>query len=151
VANTIAPTSAIIYIYQTGEVSSKSPVQKWLLAMGGAAIVVGLLLYGYRVMRTLGYKLTILSPSRGACAELASSLTVVTASFIGLPVSSTQCITGAISGVALVGGWRNVEWWMLARVCVGWVFLFFIGSVLSAGVFSFGAFSPSLTTPVGTN
>jgi len=149
VANTIAPTSAIIFIYQNGIVSGKSPVQKWLLAMGGGAIVLGLLLYGYRIMKTLGYKLTILSPSRGACAELGSSLTVVTAAFLGIPVSTTQCITGAISGVALCGGIRNVQWWMLARVCVSWAFLFFIGSILSAGVFSFGAYSPSLSTPVG--
>jgi len=143
VANTIAPTSAIIFTYQNGVVAGKSPVQKWLLAMGGGAIVLGLLLYGYKGMKTLGYKLTILSPSRGACAELASSLTVVTAAFLGIPVSTTQCITGAISGVALSGGIRNVQWWMLARVCVSWVFLFFVGSVLSAGVFSFGAFAPS--------
>jgi sodium-dependent phosphate transporter len=96
-------------------------------------------------MKSVGYKLTLLSPSRGASAELASSLVVVTASFNEIPVSSTQCIVGAISGIGLVGGFKNVQWCFLARVCVGWVVLFFVATVLSAGVFSFCAFSPSLT------
>jgi sodium-dependent phosphate transporter len=144
VSNTIAPLSAIINIYQTGVVSSKTKVQKWVLAYGGVAIVLGLLMYGYRVMKSIGYKLTLMSPSRGATAGLASSLVVVTASFNELPVSSTQCIVGATAGIGLVGGAKNVQWFFLARVCLGWVCLFTVSVFLSAGVFSFGAFSPSL-------
>jgi len=149
VSNTIAPLSAIIQIYQDNAVEPNSKVQKWVLAYGGAAIILGLLLYGYRVMKSIGYKLTLMSPSRGASAELASSLVVVTASFNEIPVSSTQCIVGAISGVGLIGGVRNVQWYFLARVCVGWVVLFFAATLLSAGIFSFAAFSPSLASPVG--
>lgn len=145
VANAIAPVSAMIYIYQTGVVdTSKVPVQKWILAYGGIGIVLGLLLYGYKVMKSIGYKLTMMSPSRGACAELAASLTVVTASYFELPVSSTQVIVGAVSGIGLAQGWRNVQWLFLLRVCVGWVVIFFVSAVLSAGVFSFMAYSPSL-------
>jgi phosphate/sulfate permease len=144
VANAIAPISAIITIYQTGKVESSSGVQKWLLAYGGAAIVLGLLIYGYKVMKSIGYKLTMMSPSRGASAELAASLTVVTASFLAIPVSSTQCIVGAVSGVGLTQGWRNVQWLFLGRVCVGWVCIFFVSAVLSAGLFAFLAFSPSI-------
>lgn len=144
IANSIGPISAILNIYQSGGVSSKAPVQKWVLAYGGIAIVLGLLTFGYRVMKSIGYKLTIMSPSRGATAELAASLTVVTASFRAIPVSSTQIIVGAISGVGLTQGWRNVQWLFLARVCVGWAVIFFVSAVLSAGVFSFGAFGPSL-------
>ena len=144
VANAIGPISAILSIYDSGAVTSKTPVQKWVLAYGGVAIVIGLLLYGYKVMKSIGYKLTILSPSRGATAELAASLTVVTASFRAIPVSSTQCIVGAVSGVGLTQGWRNVQWLFLARVCVGWVVIFFASAVLSAGVFSFGAYGPTL-------
>lgn len=148
VSNTIAPLSAILNIYQSGIVDKNATVQKWVLAYGGIAIVFGLLLYGYKVMKSIGYKLTMLSPSRGASAELAASLTVVTASFLGIPVSSTQCIVGAVSGVGLVGGWRNVQWFFLARVATSWAGLFVFTTILSAGVFSFGAFSPSLSTPV---
>jgi phosphate/sulfate permease len=144
VANAIAPLSAIFSIYQTGEVAAKTGVQKWLLAMGGAFIVLGLLLFGYRVMKSLGYKLTKLSPSRGSCAELAASLTVVTASFLAIPVSSTQCIVGAIAGVGLVNGPKNIQWLFLLLVMLGWAVMFFSAVILSMGVFSFAAFSPDL-------
>jgi sodium-dependent phosphate transporter len=146
VSNTIAPLSAIIHLYQTGEVSSKTTVQKWVLAYGGIAIVIGLLCYGYRVMKSLGYKLTFMSASRGASAELAASLVVVTASFLSLPVSSTQCIVGAVSGIGLVGGPQNVQWLFLLRVCSGWAVLYVCAVIVSAGVFAYGAFSPSLVT-----
>jgi len=151
VSNTIAPLSAIIGIYQDGIVSKESSVQKWVLAYGGAAIVIGLILYGYRVMKSIGFKLTLMSPSRGASAGLASSLTVVTASFLQMPVSSTQCTVGAVCGVGLVGGVNNVQWFFLLRVCFGWVAMFITAVILSAGIFSFGAYSPSLTTPVGAH
>jgi len=144
VANAIGPISAILNIYKSGEVSDETGVQKWILAYGGVGIVAGLLLYGYKVMKSVGFKLTMMSPSRGATAELAASLTVVTASFMGIPVSSTQCIVGAVSGVGLTQGVKNVQWLFLGRVCVGWVIIFFTSAVLSAGVFSFGAYAPSL-------
>jgi hypothetical protein len=144
VANAIAPLSAIVQIYQTGELEAKTGVQKWLLAMGGLFIVIGLLLFGYRIMKSLGYKLTKLSPSRGSCAELAASLTVVTASFLAIPVSSTQCIVGAISGVGLVNGPQNVQWLFLLRVMLGWCFMFLFAVTLSMGVFSFAIYSPGL-------
>lgn len=144
VANAIGPISAILSIYESGTVSDEAGVQKWILAYGGVGIVLGLLLYGYKVMKSVGFKLTMMSPSRGATAELAASLTVVTASFMGIPVSSTQCIVGAVSGVGLTQGWRNVQWLFLARVCIGWAVIFFLSAVLSAGVFSFGAYAPSL-------
>jgi sodium-dependent phosphate transporter len=144
VSNAIAPVSAIILIYQTGDIASKAPVQKWVLAYGGIAIVLGLLIYGYKVMKSIGYKLCALSPSRGASAELAASLFVVTASFLGIPVSSTQCIVGAVSGVGLVSGWKNVQWLFLLRVAVGWAMVFLGAAILSAGIFAMFAYSPSL-------
>lgn len=145
VANAIAPISGVLLIYQEGVISSKAPVQKWILAYGGIGIVLGCLIYGYKVMKSLGFKVTALSPSRGSCAELASSLFVVTASFLGIPVSSTQSITGAVTGVGLASGFKSVNWLFFAKVCVGWVVIFFISVFLSAGIFSFLAFSPSLT------
>jgi sodium-dependent phosphate transporter len=143
VANTIAPMSAIIDIYRSGEVSSEAGVPRWVLAYGGIAIVLGLLLYGYKVMKSLGYKLTMMTPSRGASAELGASLTVVTAAFLGIPVSSTQCIVGAVTAVGLVGGRKSVDLMFLLKICGSWVALFFVAVVFSAGVFSFGAYSPS--------
>lgn len=146
VANAIAPISAMLLIYRTGELSSKSPVETWILAYGGIAIVIGLLIFGYRVMKSIGFKLTGLSPSRGASAELAASLFVVTASYMEIPVSSTQSIIGAVTGVGLVGGLKNVQWLFLLRVCVGWAGVFFTAVVLNAGIFSMFAYSPSIST-----
>ena len=143
VSNTIAPMSAIIQIYQDGAVSKDAEVEKWVLAFGGIAIVIGLLLYGYNVMKSIGYKLTLMSPSRGFSAELGAALVVVTASFNEIPVSSTQCIVGAVFGVGLVNGCQNVQWLFLLRVMISWAGLFLCASILSAGVFSFGAFSPT--------
>jgi len=143
VSNTIAPLSAIIQIYRDGTVESKAQVQKWVLAYGGFAIVLGLLLYGYRVMKSLGFKLTRMSASRGFIAELSASLVVVTASFNEIPVSSTQCIVGAVTGVGLVGGTNNIDWMFLLRVCLGWVILFFCATIVSGLIFAFGYYSPS--------
>ena len=144
VANAIAPLSSILMIYQTGEVDSKAPVEKWILVYGGLGIVIGLALYGYKVMKSIGYKVTVLTPSRGSSAELAASLFVVTASFLGIPVSTTQSISGAIVGVGLVGGRHNVQWWYFLRIVCGWVVIFFVSIILSAGIFSMFAFTPSL-------
>jgi solute carrier family 20 (sodium-dependent phosphate transporter) len=148
VANAIAPISAIFLIWENGELSSKADVQKWILAYGGAAIVIGLLLYGYKVMKTIGYKMTYLSPSRGGCAELAASLVVVTASYLEIPVSSTQCIVGAVSGVGLVGGVKNVQWLVLLKVSVSWVITFALATTLSGLLFAMMAYSPSLSTDI---
>ncbi len=109
VVNTIAPMSVAIDIYMTGEIGTgKTGMPKWMLAFGGFAIVMGLLLYGYRVTSPW-VKLTMLSSSRGTSAELGVSLTDVTASFIRIPVSSTQCIVGAVTAVGLVGGHQAID------------------------------------------
>jgi solute carrier family 20 (sodium-dependent phosphate transporter) len=148
VANAMAPVSAILLLYQSGEISSKTPVPKWILAYGGLGIVVGLLLYGYKVIKSIGYHMTPISPSRGSMCELSSALFVVTASFLGIPVSTTQSQVGAVAGVGLVGGWRNVQWMFFFKVCISWAIVFFTAILLSAGIFSAFAFTPSLAAPV---
>jgi len=70
--------------------------------MGAAGIVLGLLLYGYKLMISLGYKITKLSPFRGFCIELSASTVVAIASFLGIPLSTTQCQVGGMSWFA----WR---------------------------------------------
>jgi solute carrier family 20 (sodium-dependent phosphate transporter) len=145
VANAIAPVSAMLLLYQTGEIESKAPVPKWILAYGGVGMVVGLLLYGYKVIKSIGYKMTPISPSRGSMAELSSALFVVTASFLAIPVSTTQSQVGAVAGIGLVGGWRNVQWLFFFKVCISWAIVFFCACILSAGIFSMFAFTPSLS------
>jgi len=145
VANAIAPVSGILQIYQDGEFVSKAEVNKGILAMGGAAIGLGFTLFGYRIVKAVGFKLTAMSPSRGFCVELAASLAVSLASFMQIPVSTTQCLVGATCGVGLAaGGVGNVEWMFLARTMSGWIGIFFVVAIITAGFFSFCAYSPSL-------
>ncbi len=143
VANAIAPLSAIFLIYQTGEVESKSPVQRWALALGGAGIVVGLALYGYKLMVALGFHLTKLSPSRGFCIELCTSFVVVIASFLGIPISTTQCQVGGTVGAGFVSGGQHVDLWFFLRCAFGWVLTFVAVCLLTAGIFSFSYYAPS--------
>jgi sodium-dependent phosphate transporter len=107
--------------------------------------VCGLALYGYNIMRAVGFKLTCITPSRGFCIELATALAVSLASFMQIPVSSTQCLVGATVGAGIAsGGFKQVQWFYLFRVTTGWVGTFFITAVVTAGLFSFATYSPSL-------
>ncbi|KAJ2513663.1 hypothetical protein GGI11_004331, partial [Coemansia sp. RSA 2049] len=117
VANAAGPIASIYDTWRSAKVdeSGSSPVPVWILAMAGAAIDLGLVTYGYHVMRRLGNGVTYLSPSRGFAAELGASLTVLTASQVGLPVSTTHCITGAIAAIGLCNGnFRALNWKVLA-------------------------------------
>jgi len=143
VANAIAPLAAILAIYENGMIEDKSPVPKWVLAMGGVGIVVGLFLYGYKVMKSLGYRLVKLSPSRGFCIELSTSLVVVTASYVGIPVSTTQSTIGGTLGVGFVEGKEQVQWGYMMKVFFGWVVTFFVTCLSSAAIMSFCYYSPS--------
>ena len=105
VANGIGPMAAVISIVQSGgEVAQKAALPIWVLLLGGTGIVVGLATMGYRVMKTIGTKITELTPSRGYCATLAAATTVVLASRTGLPVSTTHIAVGAVIGVGLARG-----------------------------------------------
>lgn len=122
VANAIAPFTTAYEVWQTGDVPHAVGIPIWVLCFGGGAIVLGLLTYGYHVMRTLGNRLTLISPSRGFCMELASAITVLMATRLQLPVSTTQCITGATVGVGLANGdWRCINPKLVAWIYLGWI------------------------------
>ncbi|KAL0961175.1 hypothetical protein HGRIS_006148 [Hohenbuehelia grisea] len=122
VSNAIGPLATIFLIWNSGELSSKAPVPIWVLVFGGAAIVIGLWTYGYNIMRMLGNRLTLHSPSRGFSMEFGAALTVVMATRLALPVSTTQCITGATVGVGFcTGTWRAINWRMIAWIYLGWL------------------------------
>lgn len=144
IANAIAPLSACVTIWRDGDVHSKSPVPKWMLALGGVGIGLGFTFFGYRIIKAVGFKLTCITPSRGFCIELATAMGVATASFINLPVSSTQCLVGATMGAGIAdGGFRNVQWFYFFRTCLGWAIIFFAAAFFNAGFFAFLIFSPN--------
>jgi sodium-dependent phosphate transporter len=123
VANAIGPYATIYQVWMSGEITgSKSTVPVWILAFGGFGIALGAWTYGYNIMANLGNKITLMSPSRGFSMELGSVIAVVVATRLELPVSTTQCITGAIVGVGLCNGdWRAINWRMVAWIYSGWV------------------------------
>ncbi|KAI0402653.1 phosphate transporter [Xylaria palmicola] len=132
ISNAIGPFATIYDIWRTGAVPSKAPVPTWILAFGAGALVIGLWTYGYNIMRNLGNKLTLNSPSRGFSMELGSAITIIVATRLKLPVSTTQCITGAIVGVGLCNGdWRALNWRMIAWIYGGWIFTLPIAGLIS--------------------
>jgi sodium-dependent phosphate transporter len=135
VANAAGPLSAIVELYNTGKLDSKVPVPLWILALMGIAIDIGLMTMGYKIMSVLGNNLTYHTPSRGFSMELGAALAVVTASFLGIPVSTTHCITGSTIGVGLCNGTLGaVNWFGVAWILFGWVFTLPFAGGLSAGL-----------------
>ena len=142
VANSIAPFAAIIAIYDSGAVNNTSEVPLWILAIGGVGIVVGLGTWGYKIIQRIGVELTKVTPSRGFSMELAMSFTVVLASRIGLPVSTTHCQVGAVIGCGLADGKKNINWNCVTKILFSWFITLPIAGLISASLFSLGHYSP---------
>ena len=136
VANGIGPLAAVVSIVQSGgEVTQKAGLPLWILVVGGAGIVVGLATMGYRVMKTIGTRITELTPSRGYCATLAAAATVVLASRTGLPVSTTHIAVGAVIGVGLARGIGAIDVRVIGGIVMSWLVTLPVGGVLAALIF----------------
>ncbi|MGA7277186.1 MAG: inorganic phosphate transporter [Desulfocapsaceae bacterium] len=132
VANGIGPLAAVVSIVSSGgEVMQKSELPIWILLLGGAGIVLGLITLGYRVMLTVGRKITELTPSRGFCAELAAATTVVIASRTGLPVSTTHILVGSVLGVGLARGIGALDLRVVFNIVVSWLVTLPAGAVMA--------------------
>ena len=132
VANGIGPLAAVVSIVGSGgEVLQKAPLPIWVLLIGGAGIVLGLITLGYRVMLTVGKKITELTPSRGFCAELAAASTVVIASRTGLPVSTTHILVGAVLGVGLARGLGALDLRVVLNIIISWVVTLPAGGIMA--------------------
>ncbi|MHC4601022.1 MAG: inorganic phosphate transporter [Planctomycetota bacterium] len=141
VANSVGPLAAVVHIVQKGCVVMKVEVPFWILALGGIGIVLGLATYGYRVMRTVGSKITQLTPSRGVAADIAATTTVLVCTRLTLPVSTTHTLVGAIFGVGLARGLAAVNRKVTRNIFTSWfvtvpaaavltILLFLVGSAL---------------------
>ena len=145
VSNAVGPLAAIWYIYQNNTVSSKIDVPIWVLCLGGAGIVVGLSTYGVKIMEVLGQKITYISPVRGFAAELATALTVSFASKYGIPISSTQCITGGVIGISICDlEFKDLNWKIMGKIFLSWIFTILITGGISAAIFAQGVYSPNV-------
>ncbi len=121
VANAVGPVAAIVNILKEGKIQPNVPVPVWLLAMGGAGIVAGLAIYGYKVIKTIGEKITELTPTRGFSAEFAAATTVLVASKMGLPISTTHTLVGSVVGVGLARGLRALNFRMMRDIIFSWL------------------------------
>ncbi len=132
VANAIGPLSAVVAIVQSGaSLTAHSPIPLWVMGLGAAGIVIGLASYGHRVIATIGDNITQLTPSRGFAAQLATAGTVVLASGIGLPISTTQTLVGAILGVGLARGMGALNLGVIANIVVSWVITVPAGAIFA--------------------
>lgn len=133
VANGIGPLAAVLALVDSGgDVAQTSAVPLWVLVLGGGGIVLGLATYGYRVMQTIGRKITELTPSSGFCATMAAAATVVLASRTGMPVSTTHIAVGAVMGVGLARGFAALDLRVLGSIFVAWVVTLPVSGILAA-------------------
>lgn len=122
IANAVGPLSAVWATYHSGVVDTESRTPVWILVIGGLMLGLGFWFMGYHIIRALGNKITQMSPTRGYAIELGAATTVLMASRLGLPVSTTQCLTGASIGVALMNyDIGAVNWRQVAFIFMGWV------------------------------
>ena len=136
VANGVGPLAAIYGLIQTGgEVTQKLPMPFWILALGGFGIVFGLATYGYRVMQTIGKRITALTPTSGFCATVAAALVVVLASRTAMPVSTTHIAVGAVMGVGLARGIAALNLRVIGSIVTSWVVTLPAGGILAAMFF----------------
>ena len=131
VANAIGPMSAIISVASEGAIGAKSSVSPWVLLIGGVGIVFGLAMLGGRVIKTVGSKITHLTPSLGFSAEMAAASTVVAATYVGFPISTTHTLVGAVIGVGLAKGVSHLDLGSIGRIILSWIVTIPAGAILT--------------------
>jgi phosphate/sulfate permease len=122
VANAIGPWVGAYMTWQSGEVSDETDIPIWILIAAALLLGAGFWFMGFHIIRSLGNKLTQVSPTRGYAMELGAAITVLLASSLDLPVSTTQCLTGAVIGVSLMNmDLKATNWKQFIFIFCGWV------------------------------
>ncbi|MCP2728116.1 inorganic phosphate transporter [Limnofasciculus baicalensis] len=136
VGNAIAPLATIVYIIRTDSVPISSfGVPLWILLLGGCGIVAGLAIWGKKVIATIGENIIPLQPSSGFCAEIATATTVLIASKLGFPVSTSHALVGGVVGIGLIQNWRNVRFSTIKSIALAWVITLPFAAGLGAAIF----------------
>jgi len=136
VANAVGPLAAVNAVIESGGVvAQKAVMPTWLLFLGALGIVIGLVTYGHRVIRTVGSTITELTPSSGFAAELAAAITVVVASGASLPVSTTHTLVGGVIGVGLAHGVTALNIRVVGTIFTSWIVTLPAGAILSITFF----------------
>ena len=137
VGNAIAPLAAIVYIMNVNAVPiDELNIPTWILVLGGLGIVAGLAVQGKQVIATVGENIITLVPSTGFCAEIATATTILIASKIGLPVSTSHALVGSVIGIGLMSANQKVRWSTIKSVALAWVVTLPVAAILGATIFS---------------
>lgn len=131
VGNAIGPLAAIVHRLEPSMMLSSTGYPLWLLLIGGSGIVLGLATWGWRVIETIGQKITELTPSRGFCAEFAAATTIMLASNLGLPISTTHTLVGAVLGIGFAGGIGALNLRTVRDIVASWLITVPIGALLA--------------------
>ena len=123
VANAIGPLAAIVSIVNGGAnaLVGQTTVPVWILGLGGIGIVIGLSTWGWRVIETIGKKITELTPTRGFSAEFATATTVVLASRLRIPISTTHTLVGGVLGVGVARGIESLNPRVIRDIFTSWI------------------------------
>ena len=124
-SNAIGPMAAVWQVLSsdTGELAAKADIPLWLILLGSAGIAIGVMTWGWRVMETIGKKITDITPTRGFAAEFGAATTILVFSmpFLAVPVSTTHTLVGAVVGVGLAGGAKAVDFRVFGKIAASWV------------------------------
>jgi len=145
-SNAIGPMAAVYQVLSSGgELSSSAPVPLWLVLLGSAGIAIGVMTWGWRVMDTIGHKITDITPTRGFAAEFGAATTILIFSmpFLAVPVSTTHTLVGAVVGVGLAGGAKAVDFRVFGKIVSSWV-----ASLPAAGFGSIAIYVASGSDPI---
>ena len=146
VGNAIAPLAVISYIRETNSVpNSGIIIPVWVMILGSTGIVAGLVIWGKKVITTVGENIISLEPSSGFCAEIATASTILLASRLGLPVSTSHALVGGVVGIAIVQNLKSIKFQTLEAIAAAWVITVPISAVISAIIFSIIRIALNLT------
>ncbi|XP_069106854.1 sodium-dependent phosphate transporter 1-like isoform X1 [Argopecten irradians] len=134
VSNAIGPLVSIWIIGTQGSAQQEAETPLWILIFGGAGISIGLWVWGRRVIKTMGEDLTKITPSSGFCIEIGSALTVLVASNIGIPISTTHCKVGSVVCVGRYRSKQNVDFKLFRNIVLAWFVTLPVAGGISAGV-----------------
>ncbi|KAL3420297.1 sodium phosphate [Phlyctema vagabunda] len=149
IGNSVGPWAVIYSAWKTGDAAaSKAPVPVWQLAVLSATISLGLITYGYNIMKVMGNKITYHSPSRGCSMEMGAAITVLVFSQFSLPVSTSMCITGATVGVGLCNGTlKAVNFQRVGLLVISWIATIPIAGTLAGVLMALVLNAPSFAKP----
>jgi PiT family inorganic phosphate transporter len=135
VANAIGPMAAVWEIANTGVIADTVAVNPIFPLIGGIGIVFGLATWGWKIIETIGERITDLTPSRGFVTQFGAAITILSASRLGLPVSTTHCLVGAVVGIGIARGMASIDLKVVVKIFVSWIIEIPVAALLSIGIF----------------